>query len=238
MATWVSNCKDIYRDPSKIALKSKFMKNCNNSYNYRYSHYFYNNTKILSYYRNSKINHTDTLIYTDGSYEFDHEEKFDNFHEAGIGIYVSNSLDEYHFFQALGSHSIFYAEMYAIAILENLLIKLNLSLSDRIEIFCDNQSVFESIYKKSKDEIYPILLSKCRDLINKYQVVFHKVKSHVPYDPVLGNDIADKLAKKAISLPFNHLIPRPWFSWLNSFIVRKDFRCYEQTVLWDTLDPG
>ena len=140
--------------------------------------------------------------------------------------------------QAIGSQSIFYAELYAIAIVKNLLDELHLPINNRIEIFCDNQSVFELIYKNNNRDIHPILSSKCRELVSNYNIIVHKVKSHVSNDSIIGNDYADTLAGSAITIPFNHTIPLIWFSWLNSKTVHKNSRCCGQTVLWDTLDPG
>ena len=79
---------------------------------------------------------------------------------------------------------------------------------------------------------------KCTHFNNHYNLIIHEVKSHVPVNSTIGNDIADNVAGLAISIPFNHSIPLAWFSWLNSKTVYKDFRCCRQTVLWDTLDPS
>ena len=237
MASWVTICKDSYKDVHKIKFKEKFAKKQNVSHNYRYSHYLYNNSQLHQYFIKNNITNFSIQIFTDGAYEYDAEEKYENYDKAGVGIFISFQMNQYHFQQSIGAQSIFYAEMYAIAILDILLNKLKLPRNQIIDVFCDNQSVFESIYKQNKHELFPVLANKCRDLINNHNVIIHKIKSHVLGDPIIGNDFADRLAGNAIKIPFNHTIPLIWFSWLNSKLVHKDFRCYGQTVLWDTLDP-
>ena len=238
MVSWVTICKDSYKDKKKIAFKEKFAKKQKLSYNYKYSHYLYSNKEVHNYFTKAGISKSDIQIFPDGSYEYESDEKFENYDKAGIGIFISYQDDQYHFQQSIGAQSIFYAEMYAIAVIEFLLNKINLPIDCNIEIFCDNQSVFESIYKQSDHELYPVLANKCRDLINKHQIIIHKIKSHVTGDSIIGNDFADKLARNAVKILFNHTTPLIWFSWLNSKMVHKNFRCCGQTVLWDTIDPG
>ena len=122
--------------------------------------------------------------------------KYKKQNKAGIGIFVSKNLDQYHFLHAIGSQSIFYAELYVIAIIKHLLNKLNLPTSNRIEIFCDNQSVFKTIYKQNNNEIYPHLANKCREMINHHNIIIHKVKSYIPTDTIMG--------MTTIKIPFNH----------------------------------
>ena len=78
------------------------------------------------------------------------------------------------FQQSTGAQSIFYTEMHAIAVFKLLLNKLNSSLTNEMSIFCDGQSVFESIYKQNERELYPILANKYRELITKHDIVIHK----------------------------------------------------------------
>ena len=205
LATWVTICKDMHEESHKLNFKSKFVKQYTQHYDLRNSHYFYNNTEVNNYFNASNVSSYDATIFTDGSYEYDPEEKCKNFHKAGIGVLISNNLDG--FLQSIHSQSIFYAETYAIAVTENLLSKLNLSFNNRIEMFCDNQSVFESIYEQSNHELFPSLFSKNRNLIKNHNILIHKVKSHVDSNPKIGNDFADILAGTAfLSLYFLSLV--------------------------------
>ena len=87
---------------------------------FRCSHYLYSNAEFINYVNKSQLTPTDTQIFTDGSHEYESEEKFENYHKAGIGIFMSSFQNQYHFLQAIGSQSIFYAELYVIALIKKI----------------------------------------------------------------------------------------------------------------------
>lgn len=77
--------------------------------------------------KKSKLIDAHTLPFTDGPYETDPEEKFKNYVKAGIGIFISSNLEQFHFYQAMGSQSIFCAKVGAIAVIKQLIKKMVLS---------------------------------------------------------------------------------------------------------------
>ena len=182
-------------------------------YNHTHSQYLYNDAQHQNHLEKSKLSNARTLILTDRSHEYEPEETYENHTGGSVSMFISKKKNDYHhFWQAFGSQSIFYAEVCAIAVIKQLMNELNLFIKDGIEIFCDYQSVFESIYKQSNDELHPFSFKKCRELVNDYSIIIHKVKSHVSSSHMIGNDIADHHAGLAINIPFNHEIPLIWFN--------------------------
>ena len=242
LASWTTICKSIYNDPHKIKFRNNYAEKSYVPLNYRYPMYLYNNTEVHKYMNNTNIetysNHI--TVFTDGAHIYDEEEKYENNDIASIGIFISYKNTQYLFCQAIGAQSIYFAEMYAVAIVLDLMIKLNLPTEIPIDIFCDNQTVIENIYKTPKFPSFPNMLYKCQQMIEKKNVIIHKVKSHEPNDEIIGNKIADEAADYAIKYNFCRRVPTPFYEWINSKAVRKDFGCYGQTdqILWDLFDPG
>ena len=95
-------------------------------------------------------------MYTDGSFEhnLDH---MDYENVTGIGIYITFNDFNYKLFQPIGDESIISSEQCALAILPNLLNKLQINNYIRMLIFTDDLPCFYSIHGSNEIPVYPKL---------------------------------------------------------------------------------
>ena len=182
------------------------------------------------------VTSNDALIFTDDSHFYQQN-------RAGIGIFIFHKKVRYFFKQAIGIQCIAYAENYAIAIIPSLLHKLQIVTSNsppsphNIHIFTDRLSTVESIYKRPQNHLF----IKSQDIICDFfsqhpNTVIHRISSQLD-KPIIGNELADGLAKLAARRSFSLNLPTPWFTWEFSK-ARRNCSCYGLTDLWDTFDRG
>ena len=134
---------------------------------------------------------------------------------------------------------ILYAEQYALAIIPDLIYKLNIIDYNNTHIFTDNLITFDGVYKFPKNPSYPKLLHKIHNYVNS-KTILHKVTAHNPHDQIIGSQFAHNEANAARISSWRKKVQTPWFTWCYAKCARKNHWCYGQTDwrdIWDVLDP-
>ncbi len=212
---WYSITLRIENDPSqleKISKKHKLEK-----LNFNFHQWCDTNDDWENFKIKNKITKYDIIIGTDGS--FQKTTKCIN-GKAGVGIYIEHKNIKYYFFQALGSQTINYAELFGLGKIQPLLKRLCIpkNSNSRIFILTDSEYAFNIMFKKKKinkglaaTNYYPILHEKSLNNFWKLNPTLLKVSSHLDEKRNLAtisvNDEADILADSGAKYSLEHPPP-------------------------------
>ncbi len=208
IAAWVSKIIHYIGQPELARNLNNKIKRAEKEYEYRkykkeitnknIHTWIFDNKEWMKYKRKNKIEKTDIIIATDGSFKNN---------KAGIGIYIEHKNKKYNFWQTLGNQTVNYAELFALGKIKYLLEKFKINYNNkRIFILTDSMYAYEKSFKKpdrysKKPFEYYELHKETIETIWDLKPTLIKVPSHLDekrnMETIKPNDIADLLAEKA-----------------------------------------
>ena len=178
------------------------------------------------------------LIYTDGSADPNIP------YHAGAGIYIidTQTNNTYSFWEAIGQHTILFAELHALERITLLRQHLQIHQNDSVHIFIDNENAFLSVHSlhSTTAPAYPRKIKRIQEQLQAHpNTTLSKIPSHESQynlPDILGNNRADVLANRGRTYSAQYNIARLHRHFSN-LTWEQNQGCASQTVIWAFRPP-